>query len=498
MKKLAILGLLTGLVLVPVASAEEASVRDIGSRLELFVDDYLIEKLDGARLQLHHPQPANVVIEFDRPWEGIGSFRPTVIFDGLLYHMYYRGFTRTPEQKSQVETTCYATSTDGIHWTKPNLGIHRELWSINSSWKLENASDNNVLFRGSGFAPILDTRPGVPRSERFKALKAPPRLHTELGAHAYVSEDGAHWRKLQAEPVIPGKGSHSGEVYWSESEQLFVQYLRLNLETEEGLIRSVRRSTSPDFVHWSEYEPMTFGGRPPTLKEHIYTVGPVSYFRAPHICIVPAARFMPGRQVVSDEEAESFDFRNRPQGRSYWKDCSDTVLMTTRGGNEFDRTFMEAFVRPGPGLRNWVTRTNYPGTGIVPTGPDEISSYIIRHYGQPSGHIRRYTLRTDGFASVHAPYEGGELLTRPLIFEGKELVLNFSTSAAGSIRVEVQGEDGEPVSGYSLAESHEIIGDKIEGFVRWKNGQDLSSLEGKPVRLRFVMKDADLYSIRFR
>ena len=78
------------------------------------------------------------------------------------------------------------------------------------------------------------------------------------------------------------------------------------------------------------------------------------------------------------------------------------------------------------------------------------------------------------------------------------MTINYSTSAAGGIRVEIQDADGGAVGGYTLAECQEIIGDQIERVVSWKGGADVSKLAGRPVRLRLVMKDADLYSIRFR
>jgi len=81
---------------------------------------------------------------------------------------------------------------------------------------------------------------------------------------------------------------------------------------------------------------------------------------------------------------------------------------------------------------------------------------------------------------------------------GHELVLNLSTSAAGSVRVEIQGSDGKPVPGYALADCLEIFGDSLERPVAWKAGGDLSKLAGQPIRLRFELKDADLYSMRFR
>jgi hypothetical protein len=173
------------------------------------------------------------------------------------------------------------------------------------------------------------------------------------------------------------------------------------------------------------------------------------------------------------------------------------VLMTSRGGAKYDRTFLESFIRPGPGAANWVSRTNYPARGIVPTGPGDMSCYVQREYAQPGHHLQRCVLRTDGFASVHAGYNGGEMTTHPLTFSGKRLALNYSTSAAGSLRAEIQDADGTPIAGYALADSIEMIGDELDGLVSFKSGRDVSKLAGRPVRIRFVLKDADLYAMRF-
>jgi hypothetical protein len=127
-----------------------------------------------------------------------------------------------------------------------------------------------------------------------------------------------------------------------------------------------------------------------------------------------------------------------------------------------------------------------------------MSLYVQHDYAQPTAHLRRYSMRLDGFVSVRAPYEGGRMTTRPFIFAGEKLLLNFSTSAAGSIRVEIQDADGTPIPGYSAAEARELIGNYIEHPASWKKGADVSALAGRPIRLHFMMKDADLYSLQFR
>ncbi|MBN1346722.1 MAG: hypothetical protein JXQ73_28790 [Phycisphaerae bacterium] len=462
----------------PLMANVEQQTRNIGSRLELFVDDYLIDSLKDAKLKLHHPTPAEIAVKFDKPWENVHAGYCTVIKDGDKYKLYYRGMPPAGDG-SAAECTCYAESNDGIHWTKPNLGLYER----------NGTKDNNVILAempplSHNFSPFLDTKPGVPPAQRYKALAGLDKS----GLVAFVSPDGIHWTKLSDKPVIT-KGAFDSQnvAFWSEYEQRYVCYFR----TWSG-VRWISRATSKDFIHWTSPRAMKAGDTPP---EHLYTNQTAPYFRAPHIYIATAARFMQARRVLTDAQLTQLGIDLK-----YWlkDDTSEVVLLSSRGGLDYARTFMEAFVRPGIGLRNWVSRGNYPALGVVPTGPAEMSMYVRRHNGQPSHHLLRYTMRTDGFVSVNAPYAGGELLTKPLTFQGKQLVINYATSAPGYVKVEIQTEAGKPIPGHTLAEATEIIGDEIERVVSWKTGPDLAKLAGTPVRLRFVMKDADLYSIRFR
>ena len=154
-------------------------------------------------------------------------------------------------------------------------------------------------------------------------------------------------------------------------------------------------------------------------------------------------------------------------------------------------------MRPGIGLENWVSRTNYPALNIVQTGAAEMSLYANQNYGQPTAHLHRYSLRLDGLASIRAPLSGGELLTRPLRFVGRRLLLNVATSAAGGLRVEIQDADGKPLSGFSSRDCDEVIGNEIERVVSWKGRDDIGALASHSVRLRIEIKDADLYALRF-
>ena len=160
--------------------------------------------------------------------------------------------------------------------------------------------------------------------------------------------------------------------------------------------------------------------------------------------------------------------------------------MASRDGISWDRRFMAPFIPPGPDPDNWTDRNMTVGRGVVPTGPAEISLYYKEHNRRPSGRFRRGSLRTDGFVSAHATFGGGEL------------VLNYDTSVLGGLRVEVQDAEGRPIPGYTLDDSEEIWGDEIERVARWRGGSELGQLAGQTVSLRFAMKEADLYSLRFR
>ena len=474
---LCLFGLFTGISAV---CAGEGPCQ-IGSRLELFVDDFLIQRMDGVQLKLNTPIPAEVALRFDNPWEGAFSAYVTILQDGNKFRMYYRGIPTSGTDGSSAEVTCYAESDDGIHWTKPDLAIY----AVNRS------SKNNVILKDQApfthnFSPFLDVRPGVPLSERFKALAGT----SKTGLVAFVSEDGLHWRKWRDKALLTGGAFDSQNVaFWSPAESCYVCYYRTWTKGEYEGIRTVSRATSKDFSEWTPGQQMDFGDTP---WEHLYTNQTTPYFRAPHLYIALPMRFMPGRQVLTEEQARTLGVDPKYRG-----DCAETVIMTSRGGNRYVRTFMEGFIRPGNDAGNWASRAGLTALGVVPTGANEMSIYKQEHYAQASNQLRRYILRTDGFVSVNAPYRGGAMTTKPFVFTGSKLVINFSTSAAGFIKIEILDQDGVPITGYGLGEAQEIIGDEIERAIQWNSAADLKKLTGRPVRLRFTMKDADLYSIRF-
>ena len=476
---------------------------NIGTRLEIFVDQFLIDRLDGTRLKLSEPKQAGVAILFNDSWDGACSGYATILQDKGTYRMYYVGLPMDDKDEEAGSFVCYAESNDGIKWVKPSLGLT----------EYRGSKKNNILFLGNknepyavNFSPFIDTRPGVPASERYKAVGG----SWPKGMFVLVSDDGLRWQKWREAPVFSNGAFDTQNVaFWSEAESCYVLYFRVFTGTTDYVgqrkwgisgYRTIARTTSPDLVNWSEPRRMSFGSAP---IEHFYTNHTRPYFRAPHIYTAMPMRFVPGRRFLTNEQLADLQvvphyLNIKGNTHNIPLEVSDTVLLTSRGGSRYDRTFMEAFIRPGLDEANWVSRNGIPATGMIQTGAAEMSIYVAQHYAQPTAYMGRFTLRLDGFASVNAPYAGGEMVTKVMIVTGSELVLNCATSAPGSVRVEVQTPDGDPIPGFTLAESKEFVGDSIEETVQWKLGPSLSALAGKPVRLRFVMKDADVYSLRFR
>lgn len=445
-------------------------VRNIDSRRELFVDDWLIGTLQGVTQRLHHPVPQEVALAFDRPWEGSVSYDQVVMLEDGRYRLWYRG------GGDDDQRTAYAESTDGIHWQRPLIGRFEHKGSTTNNIVIESTTAIAVcVFR--------DDNPATSDAERYKAIGIGTPQDGRQTLRGLYSADGIDWQRLEQDPLVvapddqrPWFDTHN-VAFWDALQGQYVIYARGWLASG---VRSIRRTTSPDFRNWSDFEWIDMGDAP---EEHLYKNGCTPYFRAPHIYLMFPKRFLPERTFDPDWPHPGL---------------SDTVFMTSRDGLHWDRRFMEAFLRPGPDPQNWNERNLYAGVGVVPTSPTEMSIYYLEHFRHPSAHLRRATLRTDGFVSINAPYSGGELVTRPLTFTGDELVINYATSAAGSVRVELQDQQGQAIKGYELSKSVELFGDQLERRVTWQEHSDVRSLVGKPVRIRFVMHDADLYAIQFR
>jgi len=495
--------------LLPAAELAGTGPINLGSRHELFIDDYLVESVHGLTWKMHEPRKAEVALQFDAPWEGNNCHYVSVFKDGEKYRMYYRAVAGKDAPASGVgwrDFVCMAESDDGIKWRRPNLGLY----------EFEGSKQNNIILMNDeathNFVAFRDDNSAAPPSERYKAVGG-----GRQGLFGYVSPDGVHWRRLSEQRLITnGYFDSQNLAFWDPVRQQYWAYVRGFYQrpgSGEG-IRGIRVATSKDFIHWTDTERIDLGDSP---AEHFYTNAITPYFRAPHIMVGFPMRLLPQRQAELPRE---FDLL-RGEG------VSDSVFMSSRDGRKWDRRFLEAWVRPGLGALNWTDRSNAVAAGVVPTGPDEISIYLVEHVRLPTAHLRRLTLRPDGFVSLNAPAAGGEVVTKPFVFQGSQLLVNFATSAAGSLRVEILDEAGQPIPGFALKDSADLFGDSVQQRVNWDNqgwdvgqswpkdtnrivarldqnrrqanlGWSVKQLAGQTVRLRFVLKDADLFAFQFK
>jgi len=497
----------------PDKSFQNRSVLNIGSHLELFIDDYLIDRLImNAELRLHNPEPKEIVLFHNEPWEGTGGGYVSIFHDGERFRMYYKAnnIIATPGKFTQSHPLfcCYAESYDGINWYKPKLALYEYNGSKANNIVFISGNMGGVNADGGHPAIFKDDNPNAPADAQYKAIL---RANKPRGLFAFKSPDGIHWTPMSQEPVITdGAFDSQNLAFWDGVLGEYRAYWRyFDAGTKENPyqgVRAIRSARSKDFIKWYDQKDLAYVDSPP---EHLYTNQVKPYYRAPHILIGFPTRYVDrgwSESMRALPESEHRELRSSANQR-YGTAVTEALLMASRDGVLFKR-WNEAFFRPGIERKGtWAYGNQYVAWHIAETksalgsdAPDEISLYADEHdrTGGLGTVLRRYTLRIDGFVSVYAPMSGGELITKLFTFTGKNLSINFSSSVAGDIRAEIQDEKGKPVPGFSLEECPPIFGDSIERIVTWKGGNDLAELEGKPIRLRFVLKDADLFSLIFR
>jgi len=511
-------------VATAVASAAEPVPIDIGSRRQLFVDRHIVERLEGeARLVLHHPQPQEIVLRCDQPWERSGPRYPTVFRDGDRYRLYYGVSAGQVDDGDQRQYTCYAESVDGITWKKPRLGLV----------EIDGSKDNNVIWTGAiahNFSPFRDENPATDATERYKAVGGVGMKWGD-GFWLLVSPDGIRWKKRDDTPLdLEGRFDSHNLLFWDAAARLYRMYWR-DHRRDDGRQpggRDVRTAASPDCRSWTAsqwlvYEPARSGSAErdesdPSGDHHqFYASGIHAYPRSPGLLLGFPQRYSDRGWTRSTDQLPDHDVRraradaSRNGGRpTRWGTAiTDVLFMTSHDGGQFF-VWPEAFIRPGiqrPG--SWYYGGAWYAWGLVETAPQfaeappELSLYV-QEGDKPSrmddarGALRRHTLRLDGFASVHAPLTGGTLVSRPLVFSGETLEINFATSAGGRVRIGLDHASGEPIAGRSLSDCDLLYGDQIDRVVSWGGDEHLGRLTGRPVRLTVELKDADLYALGFR
>ncbi len=473
---------------------------DIGSRRELFIDDYLIAKTQNVELLTHRPERKNLAMVFDKPWEGDAQNYFAALYDGQKYRLYYHAWGQT---NNHPLTIACIESEDGVTWTRPELGVHEFDGSVANNIVIKEVKPN---LSAHDFSPFLELRPGVPENEKYKALGFAwdDSDATRNGLYAWSSPDAIHWTLMQEAPAFTDRTFDTQNIsFWSLKEERYVLYYR----DFNGPTRVVKRAVSDDYLHWTDEGEIRYpNGDGPVERVQFYTNQIAPYYRAPHIYIGFPARYVDNGETRSVELLPEWEERQERMKiiPRLGTALTDSIFVSSRDGVNFT-TSNDVFVAPG--LRtahNWFYGDNYLAWNVLETksedddSPNELSIYSVESYQtQGDSRLRRYALRIDGFGSIHAKSLEGEVTTKTITFDGKELSLNVATSAAGYVKVEALNEDGAVIEGFSADECDLIYGDTLDRRVSWNGSSDMSVLSGQPIQLRFVMKEADIYSLKW-
>jgi hypothetical protein len=469
----------------------------------LFIDDYLIDEIQGLKRTLHQPEDArdNPVILPEHPWEHRRIPYGSVWYDAVRkkYRCWYltvniydsrpgfRGYRKqhhVPIQEAAY--LCYAESDDGIRWRKPELGLHA----------FRGSKKNNILLTcpGTHFDSTSVIHTPHDRERPWKMISFiglwPYKRDLiqqqwgdtkfgikQAGHYGWSSEDGIHWEAMNdGLPVL--RASDRSMFWWDPKQQIYVGAAKSSLNRK----RAQLYATSPDVVNWTRTS---------------------TWLHAAD-----------GRDHPGDEAEAAYGF---PYGDQYVGFCEmrrvrkgkptkiNWELMTSRDGCNWQRPIRELFFADGP-VQSW----RYQVFKIFSNPPLERDGKLWIYYGGKSGMVSVEegtvpfqslcvaTLRKDGFVSLDADESGGHLVSKPLVAVGERLFLNVACGKAGYAKVALLDEHGTALPGFDLADCQPITSDHVCELVSWQAGPDISKLVGETIRVRIELSNTQLYALWFR
>jgi len=451
---------------------------------QLFVDDFLVADTTLTRT-FHLPKyhPASPVLKPDQPWEmknpdhaSAMVFSDGVFYDpkDRLFKMWYLG--------GEGGSTGYATSTNGVHWTKPSLDVRPP-----TNIAQPGGRDSSTVWLD------LDEKDPARRFKMFRVIGAGEDPVTgwnnwQLAIH--FSPDGIHW----GEPVAKsGRVVDRSTVFWNPFRKVWVYSVRHVYKVGDAVDKSYgfarRRSyvEGPDVLaaaRWEVNEPLRWTDvdrldpqrEDLKIKPQLYNLDAVAY-----------ESLLVGFFTV---------WRGQPADRHK---PNNVVLGYSRDGWHWSRPDRRAFCPVSDRQGDWnANNVQSAGGGFLVVG-DELYFYVSGRSGRPGNNkagtltTGLTTLRRDGFASMDAEQAGGTLTTRPLLFSGKHLFVN-TEAPAGELRVEVLDKSGKVLPQFAASKCRAVSTNKVSQRVQWEGVEDLSTLVNQPVRFRFHLRNGKLFA----
>ena len=456
---------------------------EIGCAKGLFVDHFLIARSHGVRLRLHPPRKTGErLIVSDRPWEDATLNWFSIVREGRRWRMWYEAYDVAGWPTSDDTSFCVAESDDGIRWRKPEWDLHPYRGSPRSNILFRMVGMGAHRSRVHGSCVFLD--PGAPREERYKCISQGQFASEGTPPHrvaGMTSPDGIHWKRIP-EPICRVFADSQYSAYRDPQTGELFAYGRV----AGRFGRAIGSTRGKAFQRFRPFERVLEAGIEDASDVDLYN---------------PAAIPYPGVDGLHLMFPSRFDHRS---------DTIDIGLAVSRDGVHWtwpDRG--TPFVALGP-RGDFDSGSLYMGNGACQPTADGWSFYYsgspLRHgeveldrLADPANRrvITRAVGIPDRLVSVSSDPGGGRLETRLLSTAGTDLLIYATTSAHGTIRVEMRDAEGHPVPGRRARECRPLHGDLQWRSVRWYPDGGWDTPPIGLVRLVFELRDADLHGFRF-
>ena len=439
--------------------------RKVGQTHQLFLDDELIASVNELQRIINQParHHANPVLTWDKPWEG----NCVITWGSVLYDrrekqlkIWYQVYKKFPPQGERSTLLCYATSKDGVHWQKPELGL----------FEYNGSKANNIVFLGDGShldtaTVFLDPKPTAESKYRMYWYDA--GLH---GIRVATSTDGMRWKPIDG--IVVKSGDRCSASY----DPIRKKFNVISRWDPSSNPRTCALWESDDGLHFQPVGEIAAPDGDDPQQAEFYGMITFPYG---------------GMQLGFLEM-----FYDRPIRKL------NTQLMYSKNGHVWNRACdRQTFL-------NWGTPGSWDQAWVTPAhnSPIQIDNklYVFYqgrstlHYAEkPYGHIGSVglaLLRVDGFASLDSVWKEGSITTAPLLLDGQTLHLN-AKARPGTVFAEVLDLDGKPLAGFTRDDCQPMRNiDSIDSQIKWRSGRSLAVFGGKPVLLRFYVQVAKLYS----
>jgi len=504
----------------------DGTVRKIARQKQLFVDDHIIEHMNGLARVVNQfrKHPDNPVLRAEEPWENLRIGEYDLLYDEEeeLFKCWYPGCIAFYDRDAVAgdDSLGYAVSHDGVHWEKRQL-------------------DNTITPAGGGLNRTIllkDTREEDPQ-KRYKALCRGP----EGFYYTSYSPDGIQWTG-PCERTTMQCVDDPPYLAYDEQQEVFTFYRRFwtrshyvvgggrqwNLGRGD---RAVGLAMSRDFVYWqpngtmilrADEEDQRWARDNGGARSDIHAMRGFPYeglwlgFVERENLILPAI-LKDGRPLTNDDSARIHSLAYSRDGYSWRRledrtppiplgndgewDCADLGYPTSRPFVRGDELW--AFYRGANCTKfcpTWYGNVQHWENVIRENGGEEYYNRWKRMHDHPwdakTMSIGLARIRLDGFVSLDACNDQGTLTTKPLEFDGNHFIINVDAKG-GSVAVEIQDADGSAIEGYALADCRALAADAVRHRVTWNGGADLAALAGGPVRIKFVLANAKLYAFQF-